>query len=146
MWKHRFVCLAYCDQYKIPTTDVEKDDLLQAGLGEKEIEFESLDLDADEFRKVLFNVYPQLETAGGFQFFKCVQNSRRLEPLSTVTLSSPGMLKSRVGNSRTYIRPIQKDLDLSAVFNLPKGVRHILYNIISCKLYFPIVDTPHGGK
>ena len=124
VWKHRFVCLAYCDQYKIPTTDVEKDDLLQAGLGEKEIEFESLDLDADEFRKVLFNVYPQLETAGGFQFFKCVQNSRRLEPLSTVTLSSPGMLKSRVGNSRTYIRPIQKDLDLSAVFNLPKGVRH----------------------
>ena len=124
IWKHRFVCLAYCDQCKIPTTDVEKDDLLQAGLGEKEVEFASLDLDADEFRKVLYRSYPQLENAGGFQFFKCVQNSRRLEPLSSVTLSSPALLKSRVGNARTYIRPIQRDLDLSIIFNLPKGVRH----------------------
>ena len=81
MQKHHFVCLAYCDHYKIPTIDVEKDDLLQAGLGEREIEFESLDLDADELRKVLFKAYPQLETAGGFQFFKCVQNSWQLEPL-----------------------------------------------------------------
>ena len=24
VWKHRFVCLAYCDQYKIPTTDIRK--------------------------------------------------------------------------------------------------------------------------
>ena len=125
MWKHRFVCLAYCDQYKIPTTDVEKDDLLQAGLGEKEIEFISLDLDADKFRKVLYQAYPQLENAGGLRFFKCVQNSRRLEPLSSVTLSSPALLKSHVGNARTYIRPIQRDLDLSIVFNLPQGVRHV---------------------
>ena len=27
-WKHKFVCLAYRDQHCIPTTDVEKDDLL----------------------------------------------------------------------------------------------------------------------
>lgn len=53
VWKHRFVCLAYPDQYKIPITDVEKDDLLQAGLGEKEVEFALLELDAEEFRKVL---------------------------------------------------------------------------------------------
>ena len=121
------MCLAYCDQYKIPTMDVEKDDLLQAGLGEKEVEFVSLDLDADEFRKVLYRAYPQLENAGGFQCFKCVQNSRRLEALSSVTLSSPALLKSRVGNARTYIRPIQNDLDLSIIFNLPKGVRFIQY-------------------
>ena len=93
-WKHRFVCLAYCDQCKIPTSDVEKDDLLRASLGEKEVSFESLELSADEFKKVLFEAYPQLEAAGGFQFFKCVQNSRQLEPLSPVTLSSPAHLKS----------------------------------------------------
>ena len=67
------MCLAYCDQYKITTTDVEKDDLLQAGLDEKEVEFVSLDLDADKFRKVSYRVYPQLENASGFQFFKFVQ-------------------------------------------------------------------------
>ena len=42
------LCLAYCDRYKIPTTDAEKDDSLQAGLGEKEVEFTSLDLVAAE--------------------------------------------------------------------------------------------------
>ena len=40
-WKHEFVFLAYHDQRKIPTTDAEKDDLLQAGLGEKEIRHRS---------------------------------------------------------------------------------------------------------
>ena len=33
-WKHHFVCLARRDQSKVPTTDTEKDELLQAGLGE----------------------------------------------------------------------------------------------------------------
>ena len=88
------------------------------------MEFESLELDADEFKSVLYDVYPQLENAGGFQFFKYVQNSRRLELLSSTTLLSPGTLKARVGISRTYIKPIQKDLDLSVVFELPQGVRH----------------------
>ena len=41
VWKHRFVCLAWRDQQKIPTTDTDKDDLLEAGLGEKLIEFPS---------------------------------------------------------------------------------------------------------
>ena len=35
--------LAWRDQHKIPTMDVEKDDLLEAGLREKVIEFPSLD-------------------------------------------------------------------------------------------------------
>ena len=41
-WKHKFVCLAYRDQPRIPTSEVEKDDLLQSGLGEKEIVFYDL--------------------------------------------------------------------------------------------------------
>ena len=31
-WKHRFICLAYRDQARIPTTDAEKDELYEAGL------------------------------------------------------------------------------------------------------------------
>ena len=122
VWKHKFVCLAYHDQRKIPTTDVEKDDLLQAGLGEKEIEFDDLDVGAEDFRDLLYHHFPSLKEGGGFQFFKCVPNSRSLEQLSPTTLSSPSLLKSRVGNARTYIRPLQRDLDLSAVFELPGGV------------------------
>lgn len=89
-WKHRFVCLAYRDQSKLPTTDTEKDDLLKAGLGEQIIEFDDLDMDANE---ILLEAYPQLKDAGGFMFFKCAANS--LEPLSQVVLSSPRMFKDR---------------------------------------------------
>ena len=121
-WKHKFVCLAYHDQIRIPTTDTEKDDLLQAGLGEKEIEFDDLELNAEEFRDLLYSQFPSLKEGGGFQFFKCAANSRSLELLSSTTLSSPTMLKSCAGSARTYVRPLQRDLDMSAVFELPGGV------------------------
>ena len=42
--------------------------------------------------------------------------------LGNIAHSSPYQLKERVGNSRTYIRPLQKDLDLSEVLGLPSGV------------------------
>ena len=93
-----------------------------AGLGEKEIEFFDLELSAAEFRDLLYRHFPTLQEGGGYQFFKCVANSRYLEQLSTTTLSSPAMLKSRVGNARTYIRPIQKNLKLTQVIELPGGV------------------------
>lgn len=126
-WKHRFVCLAYRDQYRIPTTDTDKDDLLKAGLGEKVVEFEDLDMDANSYRELILEAYPKLRNAGGFMFLKCAINSRNLEPLSQVVMSSPRMLKERVGTARTYIRPLQRDLDLSEVFQLPKGVRICVY-------------------
>ena len=122
VWKHRFVCLATRDQERIPTTDVEKDDLLKAGLGEKVIEFDDLDMDTYSYRETILDAFPKLRDGGGFMFYKCTVNSRALEPLSQVVLSSPKMLKERVGTTRTYIRPVQKDLDISVVFELPEGV------------------------
>ena len=110
VWKHKFICLTNCNQQRIPTTDAEKDKLLMAGLGEKEVDFTDLELSAVEFRDLLYHHFPNLQQGGGFQFFKCKANSRLLEQLSSTTLSSPSMLKSRVGNSRTYIRPIQQNL------------------------------------
>ena len=122
LWKHKFICLAYHDQTRIPTTDVEKDDLLRAGLGEKENQFYNFEIDFEEFRDLLYVHFPSLKDGGGFHFFKCAPNSCRLESLSSTTLCSPAMLKSRVGNASTYIRPQQRDLDMSAVFDLPSGV------------------------
>ena len=122
VWKHKFICLANCNQERIPTTDLEKDKLLMAGLGEKEIEFSNLTLSATDFRDLLYQHFPTLQEGGGFQFFKCKPNSRSLEQLSSTTLSSPSMLKSRVGNARTYIRPMQQNLDLTPIIELPGGV------------------------
>ena len=129
-WKHKFSCLCDLEQCRIPTTECEKDTLLQAGLGEKEIVFTDLDLTADEFRDVLYEHFPKLEEGGGFQFFKCIPNTHTLEELSATTLSSPATLKSRVGNARTYICPLQRDLDLTPIIELPGGASCFMCQLI----------------
>ena len=121
-WKHRFVCLAWKDQGRVPTTDTEKDDLMKAGLGEKTIEFSSLDMSAEEFRDEIYSAFPKLQEGGGFHFCKCIANTRKLELLSPVVHSSPALLKERVSNARTYIRPLQCDLAIDEEVDLPDGV------------------------
>lgn len=114
-WRHKFVCLAYRDQDRIPTMDADKDELFKAGLGEKEVSFSSLDMNATAFKELLFDLFSRLKQGGGYQLLKGLPNSRNLEVLSLIVHTSPSLLKQRVGNSRTYIRPIQKDLDLTPI-------------------------------
>ena len=71
-WRHKFVCLAYIHQTKIPSTDAEKEELYQAGLGEKEISFESLDMSQADFRNILLHNFPPLNKGCGFQLLKGV--------------------------------------------------------------------------
>lgn len=137
-WKHRFVCLAYYDQPKIPTTDGDKDELIKAGLGEKCVEFPSLDIDAEEMCDIIYSAFPKLKEGGGFKFCRCIPNSRKLEALSDIAHSSPYHLEERVGNSRTYVRPIQRDLDLSEVSVVPTGVsinNHCLHCVASTLIF-----------
>ena len=123
VWKHRFVCLAYTDQTRIPTSDFEKD---EAGLGEREIEFFSQDMGFDGIKDVLFNEFPCLQDGGGFQLLKGVANSRSLEPLSKMVYTSLKVLRQRVGQGRTYIRPIQRHLDLTPVFKVADVVSCVI--------------------
>ena len=41
--------------------------------------------------------------------------------------SSPQSLRMRVGNARTYVRPIQRDLDLTPIEHIPGGVSFELH-------------------
>ena len=91
------------DQDRIPTTDAEKEELYQAGLWEKEIEFESLDIPQSEIQEKLFKSFPRLRDGGGFQLLKGLPNSRSMEVLSMAVHTSPNLLKQRVGVSRTYV-------------------------------------------
>ena len=52
----------------MPTTEEEKDELFEAGLGEKEILFDELDLPAEEFKKVVLHSFPQLCQAVDISF------------------------------------------------------------------------------
>ena len=68
-------------------------------------------------------MHPKLkEKAGGYQFFKCIPNSRCLEPLPGLILQSPIMLKQKVGLARAYIWPLQKNLDTTTVKQVNKIV------------------------
>jgi len=58
--------------------------------------------------------------------FKCTPNSKLLEPLTKIVHSSPEMLKRRVGNARTYIRPLQMDLDLTPLNEITEQVSFLL--------------------
>lgn len=131
VWKHRFVCLAYTDQTRIPTSDLEKDELLEAGLGEKEIEFFSQDMSFEDIKDVLYDEFPRLRDGGGFQLLKGVANSHKLEPLSKMVYTSLKVLRQRVGQGRTYIRPIQRHLDITPIFKVPDVVSfvHVGLNI-----------------
>ena len=51
----------------MPTNEAEKDNLFDAGLGEKEIEFEDLNLSAEGFKEIILQSFPQLRDAGGYQ-------------------------------------------------------------------------------
>ncbi len=70
VWRHKFVCLAYKDQARIPTTDADKEELYQAGLGEKKIAFEELEMSQSGFKELLLMHFPRLEEGGGFQLLK----------------------------------------------------------------------------
>ena len=63
-------CLARVDQQKIPTLDKEKEELFLAGLGEKEIFFNNIDIDSNEFREIILEHFPRLKDGGGFRFLK----------------------------------------------------------------------------
>ena len=122
VWKHRFVCLAHFGQTKVPTTEHEKSELFEAGLGEKEVKFSEIDISATQFRDVLYGTFPKLANGGGFQLYKCAPNSRELELLSKLAHASPANLKQLVNNVQTYIVPVQSHLDLSPVVDPPSEV------------------------
>lgn len=60
---------------------------------------------------------------------RCIPNTRHLEPISSTVSQQPKLLKSVVANGRIYIRPIQKDLDLSPVGDMDEV---IIRNSVVC--------------
>ena len=113
VWKHNFVRLSNMDQSISYTSIEEKHRLIRAGLGEKVVEFTDLEITREEFKEILYTVFPPLRDGGGFIFFKCMPNSRKLEVLPSTVLSSPSSLKKLVGSAKTFIKPLQCNLSLN---------------------------------
>ena len=80
-----------------------------AGLGEKNID---VDFTTQEFHKVMIEVFPKLNAAGGIELLCSVASSRNLEEISSHISLSHHLLRSHSGSARIYICPFQIDLDL----------------------------------
>ena len=113
MWKHNFYCLCDRDAVSIPGQKREKKQLLDAGLGEKRIEVEQ-NCSSTQLHDCLLAAFPLLSDCGGYSLLRCVPNSRNLQLLQPPeTGHNPVSLKEAVGQSRIYIRPLQKSIVLT---------------------------------
>ena len=106
----KFYCLPTCDSARVPTSSVVKITLTQSGLGLKELMM-SPSLTARELRERIVEAFPLLSKGGGFEFLRCVPNTRDLEAIPYNFTVSPQHLKSYMGKGKVYIRPLQADLD-----------------------------------
>lgn len=100
-------------QKRIPS-GFQKKVLTGAGLGKKMLSLES-SLSASELREQLFNEYPKLKEAGGFQYLRTPGQQKEFHviPLPPGGGYSVANLKAIVKQAKLYLRPIQSELDLS---------------------------------
>ena len=98
------MCLADRLATKVPTA-TEKQVLQKAGLGIKKIKFEIV-VNSETGQTIGFS---KLKECGGFELMTCVANCRNLSTLGCAW--SVKSIKANIGGqSRIYVRPIQKDL------------------------------------
>ena len=110
-WTKQFYCLAYCDQEHVPVSEEELDELYHAGLGLKKITIPDINaVSNSHFRSVIMENFPPLQEAGGFDFLRCVPNTKRLEPFSQLAQTNPQVLQERAHKSKVFVRPVQMDL------------------------------------
>ena len=67
----------------------------------------------NRFRRLITENYPSLAQSGGFDFLRCVPNTKRLELFSEVAQSNPKVLQERSCKGKVFVRPVQQDLILS---------------------------------
>ena len=110
-WSIKMYCLADKNVLRVPCTPSSREMLVEAGLGPKTISV-SLCSSPEEFRGSILSSYPKLKDGGGFELLRCIPNTKDLDVISPLIAQSSKLLKAAVGNGR-YVRPIQKDLDVS---------------------------------
>jgi len=98
---------------------MDRGQLLQAGLGDKNISFVE-SADAEDLHYDLLEAFPKLKSGGGYELMRTSDRGNRT--LAVIPCPSSGYtiayLRSVAGQAKVYIRPLQKDLDLSPIDEL----------------------------
>jgi hypothetical protein len=94
--------------------------LTEAGLGKIKVVFPNTKSSHDELQSFLENKFPRLKNGGGFEFLKTVGGGGGFKrPLVLIPPCREGYtvshLKERFGQSVVFMRPIQRDLDQTAL-------------------------------
>ena len=116
-WTHEFFCLANHMQNCVPTR-MEKMKLQKASLGRRRISFHK-DSNAISVKAKLEEVYPRLVPGGGFEILRSGLSPKDLYLLVPPSNSGYSVQflrdSSGLGQAIAYIRPVQADLDSSAL-------------------------------
>ena len=111
-WTLKAFCLNSRNAIRVPSTSREREILVAAGLGEKKVFIYDVSCSWNEFKDILVSTFPKLENSGGFEFLRCIPNTKDLETICLKIAQSPKLLKSVVASGRVFLRPIQQDLPL----------------------------------
>jgi len=122
-WTHKFFCMAETDDDRVPSTCLKRNELILAGLGERNITICDVNCSPQAFHEALLNAFPKLQHGGGFELLRCTASSRQLELIPFSISNSPQLLKSWIGTARIYIRPIQVNLDLTPTEGFEEQVK-----------------------
>lgn len=110
-WSHTFVCLSSPTQNEPPDSKTRAK-LQLASLGEKRLSF-FYDGGPEELHEELMQQYPKLSSGGGYELLRASGN-RKLEIIPVPQEGcSVNFLRSVVHSAKVYVRPIQRDLDMT---------------------------------
>ena len=113
-WTRQFCCLPFIYSSTTPTTAMVTI-LTKAGLGRKKLIFQSTDRH-DIFVKKLTEAYPKLASCGGFLLYHTTQGgtNRPLDKVNCTWYHVKDLRRKPIsGRGTIYVKPLQKDLDLS---------------------------------
>ena len=112
LWSHKFYCLGNKGATSVPSAKPMKEALAAAGLGEKCLSTASASSELHQHPEVL--TYPPLaECGGGYTLLKRLANFKSLQTIQPPPGGHSAIsLAATVGQSRVYIRPLQRDIPL----------------------------------
>lgn len=81
--------------------------------------------DAEELNHELTDYYPKLAEGGGYELLRSGGGGRELFVIDMPSVGySAQYLKSIISSAKIYVRPLQKDLDLSPRENVCQSIRY----------------------
>ena len=114
-----FVCLAKTTDSESPSPNY-KQQLNQAGMGEKKLVFEK-NTSCSYFHDKLLEAFPKILKEGGYELLRAkYRSTSKLEILQPKSRSGHNVsdLKEMIASAKVYIRPIQRDLSLEPAVQL----------------------------